>query len=277
MRISKESDQYLFDEYSTFIGYNKSYESRCQLINSYVDIFRRQLKIIEFNICANFLDNLYHSFSVNYISEQFYEAAKANYQKLIERIDNIGFYKALGQCAGYLVYGGYCYTYSITENCVYCSVNARKGDDTDRTFFSTSQTGFSDYLNSVENRDDLFIALLHGLALLVLLKNGRVETVLAASNTKRKIPEVENGVLMNSTPFPIRYIDSSWLKTIIRTEGFLVRGHFRLQPHGIGRSERKLIYIQPFKKHGYVRRAKKLVYEEQNGIDGETSLSTEAR
>ena len=40
----------------------------------------------------------------------------------------------------------------------------------------------------------------------------------------------------------------------------MVRGHFRLQPYKDGH---RLIYIEPFQKHGYTRRAKKLIQEDQ--------------
>lgn len=56
----------------------------------------------------------------------------------------------------------------------------------------------------------------------------------------------------------IHVIDSSWYTTITRTEGFMVRGHLRMQPCGPNMSERKLIYIDSFEKHGYTRKAKML-------------------
>lgn len=63
----------------------------------------------------------------------------------------------------------------------------------------------------------------------------------------------------------IQYYDCSWYTTVIRNEGFSVKGHFRLQPCGVGKQDRKLIYIREFQKHGYVRRARLLLNDEQNG------------
>jgi hypothetical protein len=60
---------------------------------------------------------------------------------------------------------------------------------------------------------------------------------------------------------PIEYYDCGWYTTIIRNEGFSVRGHFRLQPCGAGKKDKKLIYIHEFQKHGYVRRARLLLNE----------------
>lgn len=66
----------------------------------------------------------------------------------------------------------------------------------------------------------------------------------------------KKGKIVNDLPFPVTVINSKWNITSIRTDGFLVSGHFRLAKVGPGRSETKMIYIEPFEKHGYIRRAK---------------------
>jgi hypothetical protein len=65
----------------------------------------------------------------------------------------------------------------------------------------------------------------------------------------------KSGKIINSLPTPITIVTSKWNVTSIRTEGFDVSGHFRLQPYTTGT---RMIFIQPFRKHGYVRRAKSL-------------------
>lgn len=67
--------------------------------------------------------------------------------------------------------------------------------------------------------------------------------------------------IVKTTITDVNYIDCSWFTTIVRSEGFKVRGHFRLQPYKNEEHEwdKKLIYISPFEKHGYTRRAKKLL------------------
>jgi len=64
----------------------------------------------------------------------------------------------------------------------------------------------------------------------------------------------KQGKIINSLPVPITIVNSKWNVTSIRTEGFPVSGHFRLQPT---RNGHKMIFIDPYQKHGYVRRAKK--------------------
>jgi hypothetical protein len=62
---------------------------------------------------------------------------------------------------------------------------------------------------------------------------------------------------VNETKHKIEVLDSSWFTNIVRSEGFSVGGHFRMQPYGPGHSQRRLQWIDPFEKQGYTRKAKK--------------------
>lgn len=66
------------------------------------------------------------------------------------------------------------------------------------------------------------------------------------------------GKIVNELKIPLTIVNSRWNITTIRNEGFAVSGHFRLQPCGAGRIDRKLIFIEPFEKKGYVRTAKSI-------------------
>jgi hypothetical protein len=68
----------------------------------------------------------------------------------------------------------------------------------------------------------------------------------------------DKDAFVNDTHFNVRRLTVSYYTTICRDESFGVRGHFRMQPFGTGRAERKLIYISPFTKNGYHRRAELL-------------------
>lgn len=65
----------------------------------------------------------------------------------------------------------------------------------------------------------------------------------------------KSGKVKNELEFPVTVINSRWNVTSVRNADFDVMGHFRLQPYGPGRGQVKMIFIEPFKKHGYVRRA----------------------
>lgn len=63
---------------------------------------------------------------------------------------------------------------------------------------------------------------------------------------------------LNDTKLPITFLDSKWFTNLVKSDGFNVRGHFRLQPYGTGLHERKLIWINEFEKSGYTAPARKL-------------------
>lgn len=68
----------------------------------------------------------------------------------------------------------------------------------------------------------------------------------------------KTGKIINTfANFPITIVNSNWNITSIRTEEFGVRGHFRLQPCGPGMKDRKMIFIEPFTKSGYVKNSRK--------------------
>lgn len=64
----------------------------------------------------------------------------------------------------------------------------------------------------------------------------------------------KSGKITNTTNRTVFVVDSAWNTIVVRTDGFAVRGHFRLQPCGEGHRDRKLIWIDAFEKHGYKRR-----------------------
>lgn len=61
---------------------------------------------------------------------------------------------------------------------------------------------------------------------------------------------------LNETDHKVEILDSTYFTTISRTEGFGVRGHWRLQPYGPGLTAKRLQWISDFEKHGYTRKAK---------------------
>jgi hypothetical protein len=83
-----------------------------------------------------------------------------------------------------------------------------------------------------------------------------VETVLLKGKKKNKVVINKEKYLSND-PLPIEIIDSKYFRNIIRTNGFKVQGHFRMQPYGPNRSKRRLIWINEFEKQGYSIKAKK--------------------
>lgn len=96
--------------------------------------------------------------------------------------------------------------------------------------------------------------------LMIFIELGDIEVVELASgrnNGKSK----KSGKISNQTDYNVFVVDSSWNQIIIRTDGFAVRGHFRLQPCGVDMKDRKLIWIAAFEKHGYKRQPKAKILE----------------
>tara|TARA_R110002050_G_scaffold297339_1_gene458596 strand:+ start:18060 stop:19031 length:972 start_codon:yes stop_codon:yes gene_type:complete len=75
------------------------------------------------------------------------------------------------------------------------------------------------------------------------------------SGEQRRI-KLNGEKFINSSKNDIEIIDSTYFTKMIRTGEFGVRGHFRVQSHGIGNSETKIIFIEKYKKEGYTRGAK---------------------
>jgi len=92
--------------------------------------------------------------------------------------------------------------------------------------------------------------------MLVFLHFSEISEVFLKPNGK--IGSHSTGRYKNETKHPFIVVNTKWNITSIRTEGFSVRGHFRLQPCGKENQDRKLIFIEEFEKQGYVRKAKSL-------------------
>lgn len=92
------------------------------------------------------------------------------------------------------------------------------------------------------------------LVLTLFKKYAKVEEVDARS-VRKDSPEKTAVKSFND----VTLLSCDWYTTIVRTEGFGVKGHFRMQACGKGYRERRLTYINEYRKHGYIRRAKLLV------------------
>ncbi len=113
----------------------------------------------------------------------------------------------------------------------------------------------SDFISENPNytKFDLFYAVIPMLAIYYFAE---IETSIIDSSKSKKVV-LSGEKYLNENAVPVKIINSNWFTTIIRSEGFGVRGHFRLQPCGEGRNERKLIWIKDFVKNGYTRIAGK--------------------
>jgi hypothetical protein len=86
---------------------------------------------------------------------------------------------------------------------------------------------------------------------------GPTEIKIFGGKDNPKKVKIGNVKMLSDLDIPIHYYDSKWFTEFHRTNGFKVRGHFRLQRCGKNLTEKKLIFIEEFQKNGYNSRAKK--------------------
>ena len=67
----------------------------------------------------------------------------------------------------------------------------------------------------------------------------------------------KQGKIKNDTRNKYILVNTNWNTTIIRIDEFSVKGHYRLQPYGVGRKQYKYIFIEPYTKGGIKRLAQK--------------------
>lgn len=117
-------------------------------------------------------------------------------------------------------------------------------------FFVNRETGQQcDHFNHIDvKKIERFVY--HLLCFFFLSENSELVVSPGMSYGTKKQPDA----LCNDTNVPVIIVNSNWNVTSIRLQGFNVCGHFRLQPYpSLGIT--KMIFIEPFQKHGYVRRA----------------------
>ena len=90
--------------------------------------------------------------------------------------------------------------------------------------------------------------------LLTFLHFVEVKEVVMAPGQKYRPAKYEPVKNLNKRDFTV--VDVSWDQPV-EVPGFAVKGHYRMQPFGEKRQKVKLIYIQPFMKEGYTRKAGK--------------------
>lgn len=91
--------------------------------------------------------------------------------------------------------------------------------------------------------------------LLVFTELSKLEIKLL--NPKEKFGTRKSGKYINESNQKVTIIDSVWNKMVVRTTGFGVSGHWRFQKCGKNFSEVEYIFIEEFRKKGYVRMPKK--------------------
>jgi hypothetical protein len=122
-----------------------------------------------------------------------------------------------------------------------------------RVDVSTGEVSMPKHLSHTKEEDPMGIPDFKLFVQLVMFTElSEITTEILAPNRKTSQSRKE-GKILNESRSEVVVVDSKWNVISVRTEGFLVNGHWRLQPFGSKRTERRLIWIDTFEKHGYVR------------------------
>ena len=122
----------------------------------------------------------------------------------------------------------------------------------------TSETiGFATAKDVTEGRVDWLMYCFLAVLFIHFFEVEKVVSVQPAANASSYKRETLNGQHYDSKlTYPVNVIDAHWFTTLIVSDPFLTKGHFRKQPYGPGRGQYKVIWINAFMKKGYTRKQK---------------------
>jgi hypothetical protein len=207
----------------------------------------------------------YFKKSIRYITEPLYNAMTQAREKLLatELIMD------LSSCSGTYLVGDLQICYNISalpgvdkwEYVCYCFAGDRfmsfTGEDGKRNYSYGSSFWFEIDNPSMEGRKEIAKQQFYRLLMIInFLKYAEIQVKHLQPN--RQIWDGPNCLYNNKSKYPVEIMDSTWFTTLVKSDAFKVRGHFRLQPYGEGLTKRKLVWINEFQKDGYTRQAKKL-------------------
>lgn len=195
-------------------------------------------------------NNLKFSENIELLSSNFQDAMLLSQDKLIPILDDVeNLAENMYQLNGTMFIKDFTVAYVYVESHL-CYFIFQK----DILIYFCLRNKDSHYLLGNDNDDfSLFYHLESYLQLyLVFKKYAEIEERIIKAKERLKLNDQK---CINNTLLNLKIIDSSWFTSIIKSEEFKVRGHFRLQQY---KNEKKLIWINDFKKSGYTRTAKKI-------------------
>jgi hypothetical protein len=205
---------------------------------------------------------------INIISSTFCESSNKAYYKLIHLWNDI----IVNDISDFIVNG----TYVVGNDVYMIHYHTKQGNESQSIalfvfnklgmpicFYVDNQNGIQGWVSKTENinPDDkneiqkrLWSRLAQPIIFNMFKSYAEVETKTIFAETKQK-----DGIdkYVNDTKLNLTFLDSKWFTNIVKTEGFAVQGHFRLQPKKKnGEWTKELIWINEFNKLGYTAPAR---------------------
>ena len=195
---------------------------------------------------------VFTDFNVELISSRFENEVKCSGAQLYKLFKGKSIYDIVGDCNGIFVFSEVVVLYCVSSEGAYFDIYNRYNPSKYNFFFYQFGNGniFKEEVNGVCNES-------LGLFTLIFKKYTEVRSQLIGANVRRASFDGDE-MLLNKAPFKIKQTDCTWFTTYYTDEKIPVRGFWRWQACGVRYSEHKLIYVPPFVKNGYHRRAKML-------------------
>ena len=206
------------------------------------------------------LSPLYQALSLNHsvecISSTVIDEAETYLPKLLE---------ATGDNSLFQEVGGVSTVFSLKDYVVLCSVQEdnccfevhKKGVYNSVNWWQLGQdVNLKDLFNKGDDDEyeEIRAAIRKCMAVLLFKKYAEVRETIIATGARRHLDKTSEAI-WNRLPFQIKYVDTTWYTTIVRKGDFPVKAHCRWCP-----KSQRLTFIHTFMKHGYVRKAQKLLY-----------------
>jgi hypothetical protein len=205
---------------------------------------------------------------IQYISDPFYQAYNRSVNKLSSVLDS----EPINQSGTFISKSSPSETntifYSITSegkkedfklNAIifFFSKETNKDKPTLAIIVQKNAKGFKSFLSekATNNGLDEISVIADIFSLILFLKYCDLEIKEVKGNSKAVHISTK---YVNETKNNIQILDSTWFTTLVKSDSFHVRGHFRFQPCGQALKDRKLIWISDYDKEGYTRQAKVL-------------------
>lgn len=208
-------------------------------------------------------------FRIYMVSDTFFKAMMKSYDKLRPVMDEDNALRSVYEDAVFVI-GERTLVFMRLKDDQFRFIEFRKGrmchisdfsinDDADTTLgkYQDMDTMTTYMMGDYEDIFTPDLILYQQSFILFFKKYGNVDLEMLPAKKAIRKSQLLGEKVNNFMGIDVQVLDSRWFTTICRDEGFLVSGHFRLQPckDEQGRWTRKLIYINPYAKQEYHRLA----------------------